>query len=482
MRIGVKLLVAQLLLVGLVAAVTGLLLPRWVQNWVIEAEQARLEKQAIGLADRLSRQIRARQGSDSPAVRGTMAFVEELLVDESMAIVDPQGYIVRSTLLDLRGKQVPLVNQPWPNPRWIPSRDSSLTVIKDVGPVLMAIAPLRADSPSLRGYSVAMIRDLNFIQSLSRPITQRLSFVLLVGLIASAVIAFLVSQEMVKRLQATGAAARALAEGDLTKRAPARGNDEIAELAGHFNHMAGRIEALIDGLKRSEKARQGLLVTVSHELRTPMTSISGFAEALRDGVVKDQPRRQRYYEIIASEAARLTRLTNDLFDVAKLEAGQVDLNLQSMSITPWLVDLAERFKPEALDQGIELDLQLQSEVEGAKIYGDRDRLDQVMNNLLGNALRYAPEGTTVSIGAVIDGDELHLSVTDKGPGMSEAEAEKAFERFFQGSNHGRGHKGAGLGLAIVRSLVEAHGGTVTLVTAVGRGASFLIRLKGLYRV
>jgi signal transduction histidine kinase len=258
---------------------------------------------------------------------------------------------------------------------------------------------------------------------------------------------------------------------------PEQGNDEITDLARHFNHMADRIQALVDGLRKSEEARKELLITVSHDLRTPMTSISGFAEALRDGVVKDEERKQRYYAIIASEAGRLTRLVNDLFDVAKLEAGQLELRLQAMLVGPWLTEAAESLRPVVEQAGARLDLALAPDALAARIYGDRDRLGQVLTNLAGNAVRFTAPGQAVTLGARLEGDELVVSVTDQGPGVPPDEAEHVFDRFFQGKNTGGPHKGAGLGLAIVKRLVEAHGGRVGVTSPPGQGASFWFRLK-----
>jgi signal transduction histidine kinase len=215
---------------------------------------------------------------------------------------------------------------------------------------------------------------------------------------------------------------------------------------------------------------------VSHEVRTPLTSIQGFAEALRDGIVRDEERRQRYYEIIAAESARLSRLTTDLFDVAKLEAGQAEIQFQPVDLESWLGSAAEGLQAIATDQDLQVALVLDPALEGASVWGDRDRLQQVLGNLTANALRFAPAGTTVTISARPFGERVRIAVSDQGPGLTAEEQTKVFERFYQGQQ-GRAHKGAGLGLAIAKSLVEAHGGQIGVESRPGHGAIFWFELQ-----
>lgn len=471
MRIGAKLLLTYLLLIGLVAVAVGIGLPRWIKSTVVEMEHARLEKQVHSLAERLNRP-RVRPGDELNYIRQTFAMVEDFLPDEIIAIVDPNGVVIAASNAQLLNRTIPSDYLPGgEQPRRRPYLSSE---IPGYGPAIIAAAPIRSQ---VNGYSVALVRARPGIDQMASGITRRVSSVVIFLIIAALMITAWLSRDLVKRLNATGQAARALADGDLTQRVPTAGRDEITELAGHFNHMAERIQALVDGLRRSEKARKDLLVTVSHELRTPMTSIAGFAEALRDGVVQGDERKQRYYQIIASEAARLNRLVNDLFDVARLDAGQADLSLRAIAAADWLLDFAEASRITAEAEGMKLDLEVTPEAERARIYGDRDRLNQVLTNLVSNALRFSPRSGTVRLAARLDGEDLVVSVADQGPGLTAADAGRVFDRFWQGPEQGRGHKGAGLGLAIVKSLVEAHGGTVGVDSQPGEGSTFWLRLK-----
>lgn len=463
MRIGAKLLLTYLIIIGLIGVAAALLLPRMVENTVTREEQRRLgdmvQRQATSISEQINRGVRARNPKDLVAARLAISTVADLLVDETLLVVDDRGVIIRSSRPALNGSPLKTVEQN--------SRD-----------FIVAEAPLQVDSPLIQGYSIAMIRDVSEVQVMAARITRRLSLVVIPAVLLALFIAGWLSREMVRRLRSTGEAVQALAEGDLTRRVPAQGNDEITDLAHNVNYMAERIQVLVDGLRRSEQARKELLVTVSHELRTPMTSIAGFAEALRDGVVQGDDRRHRYYEIIASESARLNRLIQDLFDMAKLETGQMEMRLQAMPVAPWLVEFAEGFQPAAAERGCDLQLSIAPEVEGVRIYGDRDRLDQVLTNLCSNAVRFSPPDEAVTIRARVDGAELVVEVADRGPGIPPDDLPRVFDRFFQGqaSHKTGGHKGAGLGLAIVKSLVEAHGGRVGVESAPGQGATFWIRL------
>lgn len=484
MRIGTKLLVTYVALIGLAAVATVIFVPRWVKLVVTAQEQQRLQAQAEGTARQLSLRMRnlrlddaTRPGrlEEQKAVQQTLQLVDTILTDdEIVAVTSAAGVVLNSNAPELRRRQLPLgqiangVGRPRARAPGIP--------VEGVGTVLAAVAPIHLEDGPAGGLTVVMFRKITYVEEMTRGLTRWLLVIIMVILIAALLVVGWVSQEMVRRLRATGRAARALAGGELGHRAPEQGADEIAELAGHFNHMAGRIQALVEGLRRSEGSRKALLAVASHEIRTPLTSIHGFAEALRDGVVPTEEKRQHYYQIIAAESERLSHMVDDLFDVAKLEAGQAELRLQEMAVGPWLTEFAHSFHP--VDE-VRLTLSLSPDAAASRLYGDRDRLRQVVTNLVSNAVRFTPPGGTVRLEAVTDGDDLVVRVVDRGPGLTPEEAHRIFQRFYQGGNQGRGHKGAGLGLAIVKSLVEAHGGTVGITSQPGEGATFWFRLKRL---
>lgn len=474
MRIGTKLVITYLILIGLIALVSVTALPGWVTGAVIRAEHQRLQTQANAFASDISNRARSRKATLPFA--NTLTLIESVLSDVTMAIVSEKGVIVKSTdpKLERVKLDLQLLRQMQRQRQLL---FPTVPRIPEVGQRLYAMTPLQSDE--LKGYSLILFRDVQYIQNIAWPITLRMFLAVGVILLMSLGVIAWLSRDLVGRIHSTGVAARALAEGDLTQRVPEVGTDEIRDLASHLNHMAQRTETLVDGLRRSERLRKEMLVTVSHELRTPLTSIAGFAEALKDGVVKEDAQKLRYYQIIATEAARLKRMINDVFDVAKLEAGQVEIRLQAMSVTPWLIEVVDGFTPMAEQRGIRLELAVGPAAERARIYGDRDRLDQIVGNLVSNAMRFSPDGGIITVRTRAEGDDLVLEVSDQGPGISPEEAARVFDQFWQGATKGKGHVGAGLGLAIVKSLVEAHGGTVGVMSTPGAGATFWVRLKRL---
>lgn len=475
MKIRSKLLLSYLALVAIVVVVIGLGLPRLIRDTGYRTEQRRLQSTADRFAkistDLLTNPRLLHPGG--PNIRDTFAFFDNPLNSETIALVDGQGMVLRSTKYSLEGTTIsPEVMTRGPRIRFMAAPPE----IAGVGPVLVAVAPLSKEVPVLKPYSIVVLRPEAEMAEGVRLFAQRLSLGILLLLGAALASALLISQGLVGRLRGTGDAARAIAEGDLTQRAPAQGRDEIAELAGHFNQMADRVEALVKGLRRSQASQHDLLIMVSHEVRTPLTSIQGFAEALRDGVVRDDERRQRFYEIIAAESARLSRLTSDLFDVAKLDAGQADIQFQPIDLTGWLGSVAEGLQAIAIDQEVQVCLTIDPVLANAAVWGDRDRLQQVLGNLAANALRFAPTGSTITIGATGAGERVRVTVTDQGPGLAVEEQQKVFERFYQGQQVGT-HKGAGLGLSIAKSLVEAHGGQIGVDSVPGEGATFWFDLQ-----
>lgn len=483
MRIGARLLLTYFAIIGVVAVVAVFWVPRLVENSVRNAERTHLEQQAQQLADRFAERIRKDGSPDAAAAisRG-LGGLENVMAEETIAIVGPNCRVLKSSNPALAGNVVSEIcpaGQAPPTPQRLKAARRAVTLnLAGIGQVpVWATAPLAPDMPALRGFQVLVFRDLPFIKRMTAPIAIGLEIAIVLGFFAALVIAGWVSREMVKRLRDVGSAAAAVAEGDLTRRAPEAGKDEITELACHFNQMAERIQALVDGLRRSEQARRDLLMMVGHDLRTPMTSIAGFAEALKDGVVQSDEKKHRYYEIIHNEATRLTRLVNDLFDVAKLESGQMELRLQAMPVGPLLTEFAESMKPNAESLGSRIELEIAPEAAQARVYCDRDRLHQVLGNLTGNALRFSPEGAPVTLRGTVEGDFVRIEVADRGPGLTPEESERVFQRFYQGPNQGGSHKGAGLGLAIVKSLVEAHGGQVGVTSAPGQGATFWFKLN-----
>lgn len=228
---------------------------------------------------------------------------------------------------------------------------------------------------------------------------------------------------------------------------------------------------LFDAQQEALRVKDQFLSIVSHELRTPLTTIKGYAQMLRRKLSGD-PEGSRFAETIDAQVGRLSRLVDDLLDVTRFARGQFELKQERMEIAPVLEDVVTRFRLVAPNHHLELHL------NGAQPSGDwdHDRIEQVMNNLVGNAIKYSPEGGTIAVGTECSHDEVIISVRDQGMGIPEEDQERLFERFFRGSAEGQDIKGMGLGLYVTKRIVEAHGGTISVHSTSGEGSEFRFTL------
>jgi len=243
----------------------------------------------------------------------------------------------------------------------------------------------------------------------------------------------------------------------------------MSEIEGIRGHVA--VLRDITASLRSEKARREFLASVTHELRTPLHLIQGYLEAIHDNVI---PKHQRgeYIELVLDEAKRLARLVTDLQDINWLERGQI-LQVVSLDLDSFMSDIDQRFQGRAQELGVNLEIQKGS----GELFADPDRLLQVFINLLDNAMGHTPRGKTVRVLIMEEQNQVRLAVQDEGEGIPKEALPFIFDRFFR-VNKARSRKdgGMGLGLAIVRQIIEAHGGTIKVESDIGKGTTFWITL------
>lgn len=229
-------------------------------------------------------------------------------------------------------------------------------------------------------------------------------------------------------------------------------------------------------VRRLEQTRRDFVANVSHELRTPMTSIQGFVEALLDGMAEDTGSQERYLRVILDETTRLNRLLNDLLDLSRLETGQAKWPMEPVRLEYVLDDVVTKLSPQLEKQGLLAETVYPENLPA--VLGNRDRLQQVLINLLGNAIAFTPQGGRIKLSALEEGASVRVSISDTGVGIPPEEQDKVWERFHKVDRaRTRGLGGTGLGLAIVRQIVEAHGGKVGLKSTPGRGSTFSFTLK-----
>ncbi len=280
----------------------------------------------------------------------------------------------------------------------------------------------------------------------------------------SGVIAFFTSRKFTRTAEMLAEASRKVAAGNYRVRLPVLGNDELSELAVHFNRLA-------EALARIEQTRAELIGNVAHELRTPLAALQGYAEAMADGVMPPDEAAAK----IGREVKAMARLVEDLARVSRVEVGTVPLDLAAYEPESLARRAVERFAPAFQEKGVELSLALPPDPL-PPVRADAERVAQVLANLLANALRFTPEGGRVRLALALRDGAVRFCVSDTGPGVPEAIRDRIFERFFRGDAARGRAGGSGVGLTIARGLVEAMGGRLWLEEAEGPGATFCFTL------
>ncbi|MBN1148730.1 MAG: HAMP domain-containing protein [Anaerolineales bacterium] len=288
------------------------------------------------------------------------------------------------------------------------------------------------------------------------------------GLIAgglSLLLALLLAYRLLRPVRQLTGAARKLGEGDLSQRVEVSGGDELSVLAGAFNRMA-------DSLQQAEEGRRALTADIAHELRNPLAVQRANLEALQDGIY---PLAAESLAPILEQNLLLTRLVDDLRTLALAEAGQLKLERTSTDLVSLAGKIVERFKHQAASH--EVDLRLEHPAPDLTVCVDPMRVEQILSNLLSNALRYTPQGGQIVVGLQSTPRGAQLSVHDSGPGIPVEALPRLFERFYRGDrSRSRSEGGTGLGLAIARQLAEAHSGTLTAANHPQGGALFVLEL------
>jgi two-component system phosphate regulon sensor histidine kinase PhoR len=272
----------------------------------------------------------------------------------------------------------------------------------------------------------------------------------LLTVLISAAVSYQVSKRITRPILALARTAGQIKQGNLDQRARVSSRDEIGALADSLNAMAEKLSNDIARMKKLEQVRSEFLANVSHELRTPIFSIQGFLETLLDGAMDDPSVNREFLERAHRQAARLNTLLNDLIDISRIESGDMKMSFRYFRVIPPMKE----------------------------VYGDRERLKQVLINLVDNAVKYTGEGGRVECRARMQESRCLIEVEDTGSGIPEEHLGRIFERFYR-VDHDRSRDigGTGLGLAIVKHIVEAHGSKVTVHSQVGKGSIFGFTLR-----
>ncbi|MFN8538010.1 MAG: ATP-binding protein [Thermomicrobiales bacterium] len=301
-----------------------------------------------------------------------------------------------------------------------------------------------------------------------------LAVLLLFALTPGIAVSTLLGGRIAGAVDSLGAGAAAMARGDLTTRVRADGVAELRALAESFNSMAAQLEAAARERAETERARRDLIAAVSHDLRTPLASLRALAEALDDGVVDDPEGIRRYLRLMTGETERLNMLIDDLFELARLESGALRLDRTPSPVQDLISEALERMTAQAGRKG----LQLAGEVIGdpPPVLIDGQQVTRVLLNLVQNAIRHTPADGSVTLRAARAEDGVLVEVRDTGEGIGADDLPRVFDRFYRGDPARTREAGAGLGLAIARGIVEAHGGRIWVESAPGQGTLFAFTL------
>ncbi|HTR82110.1 MAG TPA: ATP-binding protein [Bacteroidota bacterium] len=265
--------------------------------------------------------------------------------------------------------------------------------------------------------------------------------------------------------------------GDLERHIESTSNDEIGKVAQAVNELVDKLKADIVELKKLQRARSEFLGNVSHELRTPIFTLQGYLETLLNGAIDDPSVNRLFIEKASSHAARLNTLLNDLIDISRIESGEMKMSFRYFHINEFLETVTNDFHQPAVQRhiGLRVDLATDPELE---VLGDKERLREVMSNLIDNAIKYNKESGDVIVSAKANDGKVVIEVSDSGSGIAEEHLSRIFERFYRvDKDRSREVGGTGLGLAIVKHIVEAHGGKVEVESTLGKGTTFRFDLK-----
>jgi len=288
------------------------------------------------------------------------------------------------------------------------------------------------------------------------------------ALVLSVILAWLMARWVAAPLGRTAQAARAVAAGDYNQQLEPQGPAEAESMALAFNEMVDRVQA-------SQQAQRDFVANVSHELKTPLTSIQGFAQAITDGTAEDIQSVHHAARVIYEESDRLRRMVEDLLDLARFDAGQVMFDRQPVELEGLVGAVVERLSVRAAERAVRVENLL---TDFPPIIGDGDRLAQVFTNLVDNAIKHMPEGGVVKLHGEHRHGWITIHVDDSGSGIPPEELSRIFERFYQldKARAGGPGRGVGLGLAISREIVQAHGGRLVAQSEPGRGSRFTVQL------
>ncbi|MDX1591397.1 MAG: HAMP domain-containing sensor histidine kinase [Balneolaceae bacterium] len=316
--------------------------------------------------------------------------------------------------------------------------------------------------------TAASIQNSYILNSMVSGLALTLLLTVLVGMI--------LFRWLTSRIRSMSDTVTAFEQGQLEKRIDPKSEDEIGQLGKSFDQMADTIVANMEELQKTDSLRRELVANISHDLRSPLASIQGYLETIQQkDTTLSKEDRNKYYETILRNTARLNNLVSDLFELSRLDARDVEPILEPVSMAELTQDLVLRFKPIANQKGITLVADY-DEKELDIVRADIALMERAITNLIDNALKNTPEGGKVTVRTHHQGNHVRLSISDTGKGISKENLNRIFDRFYQTDSSRSEGAGAGLGLSIVKKILELHGATLSVDSIVDKGTTFYFSL------
>ncbi len=333
--------------------------------------------------------------------------------------------------------------------------------------------------PITRGshpYIVYILDNRETAQALNAEMFSLIIEAMVLGLIISILLSFLLSKTMVNPLQRLTDGIEEVARGDFSHKLEVTSGDEIGQLTESFNAMARRLETTIADLEKAQQMRKDFVANVSHELRTPLTNIKSYAETLSDGIGElPPPMQKRFLGVILNESDRMAHILQDLLTLSRFDSGRSELRLTRFPFAQAVDDTYQAVLMDAQNHAHTVELHLPGSLP--QVRADRERIMQVMMNIVSNAIKYTPDGGRIVLSAGIDGDKVWMEVDDNGIGIPEGDRDRIFERFYRVDKaRSRQSGGTGLGLSIAQEIMNQHEGALYLVDKAEPGLTIRMEL------
>ena len=324
-------------------------------------------------------------------------------------------------------------------------------------------------------YIIYVIDNRETMRSLNDQLLQIIVEAMAVGLVISVFLSLLLAKTMIAPIQELTHAAEKVASGDFSDKVENSSKDEIGVLTRTFNDMAVQLEDTLDDLKRSEQMRREFVANVSHELRTPITGVKSYAETLAADPDMPADSRERFLNVILNESDRMTKIVQDLLTLSRFDAGSFEFSFDEFSFETSVRDVYNAVRMEAQAHGHVFVLEVEPGIP--RIRGDKARVEQVLMNMVSNAIKYTKDGGRITIKAGVRGGEVWCSVKDNGIGIPKDDTTKVFDRFYRVDKaRSRESGGTGLGLSIAQEIVVRHGGRIDLKSRLGHGTTITVWL------